>query len=167
MPAFETLVALTLGLTLAATCGLRAFLPLALVSALGAGGLLELPDALTWMASPAAVLVFWTATVAELVADKVPLVDHAFDAVATVLRPAAGAVAGGALLGGADPMVATVFGLAGGTVVAGATHFGKAGIRLGSSATTVGAGNPVLSVGEDLIALGVGGAVLLGASALL
>lgn len=167
MPLEQTLIAVTLGLTLAVTCGLRAFLPLGLVSALAAGGLLELPDPLTWMASPVAVLTFWTAAVAEVLADKVPIVDHAFDAVATFLRPAAGAVAGGALVGGADPIVACVFGLAGGTLVAGATHFGKATVRAGSTATTVGTGNPVLSVIEDLVVLGVGGATVLGASALL
>lgn len=167
MPLEETLIAVTLGLTLAVTCGLRAFLPLGLVSALGAGGLLDLPEQLGWMSSGPAVLTFWTAAVAEVIADKVPVVDNAFDAVATFLRPAAGAVAGGAMMAGADPMVACVFGLAGGTLVAGATHLGKASVRAGSTATTVGTGNPVLSVIEDVVVVGAGGAAVLGASALL
>jgi len=167
MPLEQTLIAVTLGLTLAVTCGLRAFLPLGLVSALGAGGLLDLPSQLEWMTSAPAVLTFWTAAVAEVVADKVPVVDHAFDAVATFLRPAAGAVAGGALIGGADPIVACVFGLAGGTLVAGATHIGKASVRAGSTATTAGTGNPVLSIIEDLVVVGIGGATVVGASALL
>lgn len=163
MDPIHTAAAVILGLVLAATCGLRAFLPLGMVSGLGVTGLIELPDVLAWMGEPLALVCFGIATVAEVVGDKIPAVDHAMDAVGTLVRPAAGAVVGGALLAGADPMVACVFGLAGGTAVAGATHVGKAGVRAGSSVTTGGTGNPFLSLAEDAVVVGVGTLAALGA----
>lgn len=167
MENLETIFSIGLGLSLAATCGLRAFLPLGMISGLAAAGWMDLPEALSWMGSPVAVLCFWTATVAEMVGDKVPFVDHAMDVVGTAIRPAAGAIAGTALVAGADPLVTCVFGLAGGAAVAGTTHLGKAATRAGSTGATLGAGNTALSVLEDVITLGVGGAAAAAAAGML
>ncbi len=164
MENLESLMSVVLGLSLAATCGLRAFLPMGLVSGLAALGWMDLPEALGWMASPVAVLCFWTAAVVEGVGDKVPLVDHALDMVGTALRPAAGAIAGTALVSGADPLVTLVFGLAGGAAVAGGAHAGKAALRAGSTATTGGTANPALSLLEDVIAIAVGGGAVAAAT---
>lgn len=152
---------LGLGIVLAATAGLRAFFPLFLVSALGYTGAVELSDSLSWMASPATVLCMATAVFLEVSADKIPFVDHFVDTAGTLVRPAAGALVGTSLLAGASPLVAMVFGLGAGGAVAGMTHFGKASARAGSTATTGGLANPVVSIIEDVAALGVGGAAAL------
>lgn len=165
MDPFQTIAAVVLGLMLSATCGLRAFLPLGIVSGLGLAGLLDLPDALSWMASPVALICFGIATVMEIVADKIPVVDNAMDTVGTLLRPAAGALVGGAILAGADPLVACVFGLAGGTLIAGAAHASKATIRAGSTTTTAGTANPFLSLLEDVAVVGIGTLAAVGAIA--
>lgn len=157
----ETILPVVLGLALSATAGLRAFLPLFFVSALGYTGHLELAGPLEWMASPFTLLAFSVAVGAEVLADKIPLVDHAMDAVGTVVRPAAGAVAGASILSGADPLIACVFGVAAGGAVAGAAHASKASVRAGSTATTAGMANPGLSLVEDLAVLGVGGGAAL------
>jgi hypothetical protein len=152
---------LGLGIVLAATAGLRAFFPLFLVSALGYTGAVELSDSLSWMASPATVLCMATAVFLEVSADKLPFVDHFVDTAGTLVRPAAGALVGTSLLAGASPLVAMVFGLGAGGAVAGMTHLGKASARAGSTATTGGLANPVVSIIEDVAALGVGGAAAL------
>ncbi len=158
---------LGLGLVLAATAGLRAFFPLFLVSALGWTGAVELSDSLSWLASPAATLCFASAVFLEGAADKSPFVDHFVDSAGTLVRPAAGALVGTSLLAGASPLVAMVFGLGAGGAIAGMTHVGKASLRAGSTATTGGVANPVVSVVEDVAALGVGGiAALVAAGAL-
>ncbi len=158
---------LGLGLMLAATAGLRAFFPLFLVSVLGWTGAVELSDSLSWLASPAATLCFASAVFLEVAADKVPFVDHFVDTAGTLVRPAAGALVGTSLLAGSSPLVAMVFGLGAGGALAGLTHMGKAGVRAGSTVTTGGTANPVLSVVEDVAALGVGGvAALIAAGAL-
>jgi len=164
MESLETVLSIALGLSLAATCGLRAFLPLGMISGLAAAGWMDLPEAMSWLGSPVAVMCFWTATIAEMVGDKVPLVDHAMDVVGTAVRPAAGAIAGTALVAGADPLVTCVFGLAGGAAVAGTAHLGKATLRAGSTGTTLGTGNTAISIIEDVITLGIGGAAVAAAT---
>ncbi len=155
---FDLAIATSLGLVLAASCGLRAFLPLFLVSALGAGGWIDLASPVAWMGTPLAAACFGSAVVVEVLADKIPVVDHAMDAVGLVLRPAAGSVAAMSMMNGADPLALCVFGLAAGGLVAGKVQVAKAGTRAGSTLTTGGLGNPVLSVVEDVVALGAGGA---------
>lgn len=90
-----------LGLGLAAATGLKTFLPL-LMLALAARfdwfGV-SLNDKVGWLDSTGALVGLAVATVAEFVADKVPLVDHALSAIGTVARPAAGALAAYAVLG--------------------------------------------------------------------
>jgi uncharacterized protein DUF4126 len=87
---------------------------------------------------------------ADSFADKIPSVDHIWDAIHTVLRPIAGAlVAAASSQAVAGPGLVTALALGG--AVAGATHATKATTRLASTATTVGFGNILLSVGEDIV----------------
>ena len=156
----EMIIALMLGVALAAACGLRAFLPLAMLSALSAADVLSLGDAFTWLGSPPALACFSAAVIVEILGDKVPGVDHALDLAGTAIRPAAGSVAAVALVDGLDPLALCVLGLVTGGAVAGGVHLVKAGARAGSTATTGGLGNPMLSLLEDLTALGVGAAAV-------
>lgn len=152
---------LGLGMMLAATAGLRAFLPLMLVSALGYTGAIELSGPVAWMSHGGTLLAFTTAVFFEVAADKIPLIDHFVDTIGTIVRPLAGALVGTSLLVGSEPLVTAALGMAAGGTIAGLTHLTKAGTRLGSTATTGGAGSPVLSTIEDVVAVGVGGAAAL------
>lgn len=146
---------LGLGLVLSLATGLRAFLvPFALACAQGLGWI-DLGSSLHWMGSPMAIGTFGAAIAIEICADKVPVVDHAFDVLHVVLKPVAGSFAAVALMDGQSPLIHAVAGLATGGVIAGGTHFTKAAFRVGSTATTVGLGNTLLSVGEDVLALGL------------
>ncbi len=148
-------VAVVLGLLLSASCGLRAFLaPFALSFGMWMGWV-SVGDSFAWMGHGAVVATFGIAIVLEVIADKFPTVDHAFDALHLVLKPLLGTLAGAALLQGPEvsPLFACVIGLCTTGALAGAAHVTKAGVRLGSTATTVGTGNPVLSVIEDIIAV--------------
>lgn len=144
---------LMLGLSLAATCGLRAFLPLFFIGLAGAMGKVELAESFQWMASPAAISCFGTAVVAEIVGDKVPAIDHALDSLGVVVKPTAAAVAAASMIQEFDPLLALTLGLVGGGAVAEVVHLAKAKTRLLSTALTGTLANPVLSVGEDLAAL--------------
>lgn len=146
-------LALCMGLALAATCGIRAFLPLLVISVLAALGKVELGEGFEWMASLPALVCFATAVVAEVVADKVPVVDHALDAAGVVIKPVAAAVVSASMVVGMDPLLALTMGLISGGVVAEGVHLVKAKARVLSSALTGTLGNPVLSVLEDLLAV--------------
>ena len=145
---------LLMGLSLAACAGLRAFVPLL---ALGVAGRLEvitLADRMDWLVSTPALVVLTVAVIAEVLADKIPVVDHALDMLATVVRPIAGAIAMASPLRSVDPLVAVVVGVILGSSVAAAVHIAKAQTRVVSTVTTASVANPALSVGEDLFAFG-------------
>lgn len=144
-----------LGLGLAAAAGLRAFLPLLLLSLAARLQLfgIDLNDSAAWLGSDAALITLGLATALELLADKVPFLDHALSAIGTVTRPVAAVVAAGSVFAGVDPVVAAVAGVVIGAPTALAFHAAQSGTRIASTATTGGLLNPVVSIVEDLLAV--------------
>jgi len=150
----ELLPALALAVALAASAGLRAWLPLLLAGGLARLGLLDLGPSFAFLASNQALVLFGVATVIELVGDKVPAVDHALDAIGTPLRPAAGALLAASVLGTvSDPLTALVVGTAVGAPSALVPHAAKTALRAASTTLTGGLANPFLSLLEDAISL--------------
>jgi len=90
----------------------------------------------------------------EFVADKIPAVDHVWDVIHTFIRPLAGGVVALAATNGSIPRPVVILATVVGGGAALASHVTKAAIRTASTATTAGLGNPVLSVGEDVFAIG-------------
>ena len=84
--------AVLLGLGLAASCGLNTFLPLLMLAAGAHFHIfgIELNQNFAWLASDTALVALSLGTLIEVVADKIPAVDHALDVFGTVARPAAG-----------------------------------------------------------------------------
>jgi hypothetical protein len=148
--------AIALGVSLAACAGLRAWLPL-LVAGIGARvGLVQLGESFDALSSTPALIFFSVATVVEIVGDKIPAVDHALDAAGTFVRPAAGTVlAAAAMWQIDDPAWALGLGLIVGAPAAAAPHVVKTAARGVSSTFTFGLANPLLSVVEDFLALGL------------
>jgi hypothetical protein len=150
----DFLPALALAIALAASAGLRAWLPLLLAGGLARLGLLHLGPSFHFLASNKALLIFGVATLVELVGDKVPAVDHALDAIGTPLRPAAGALLAASVLGTvSDPLTALVLGTAVGAPSALVPHALKTALRAASTTFTGGLANPVLSLVEDALSV--------------
>jgi hypothetical protein len=144
-----------LGLGLASATGLRTFLPLLMLALAAKFELfgVRLIDQMEWLVSWPAVAALATATVAEFVGDKIPAVDHALNAVGYVTRPIAGAVAAGSVFWAVDPTAAAVAGIIVGAPAALAFNAAQTGARVGSTATTGGLGNPIVSLLEDVLAV--------------
>jgi uncharacterized membrane protein len=150
----EFLPALALAIALAASAGLRAWLPLLLAGGLARLGVLDLGPSFGFLGSNEALVLFGVATVIELVGDKVPAVDHALDVIGTPLRPAAGALLAASVLGTvSDPLTALVLGTAVGAPSALVPHAAKSALRTVSTTLTGGLANPVISLLEDAIAV--------------
>jgi hypothetical protein len=150
----DFLPALALAIALAASAGLRAWLPLLLAGGLARWGVLDLGPSFQFLASNKALILFGVATAVELVGDKVPAVDHVLDTFGTVLRPAAGALLAASVLGTvSDPLTSVVLGTAVGAPSALVPHAAKSALRLASTATTAGLANPLLSLLEDVISI--------------
>lgn len=150
-------LAVLLGLGLSASTGLNTFLPLLLLSAAARFNVagIELGQRFEWLSSDVAIIVLLVAAIVEIIADKVPAVDHFLDSVGTFIRPLAATVATASVLTGAEvsPTVAAVMGLMVGAPISLGFHTLKASARVTSSAATFGCANPVLSLIEDVISL--------------
>lgn len=90
----------------------------------------------------------------EFLADKIPWVDTAWDAVHTVVRPVGGALVAVAALGEASPGVEVAIALLGGATAAGA-HAAKAGTRLLVNTSPEPVSNVIVSVVEDVLVIGL------------
>jgi uncharacterized membrane protein len=151
IPNPSLLLALASGIVLAATCGLRAFLPLLALGLAARFGSLTLAASMDWLRSDLALVALAVATVAEIAGDKVPALDHALDMLGIAVRPLAAVFGSYAVLAGWPhpwgPLVAVALG-----GLALGVQGVKAKTRLGSSALTLGQANPLLSLGEDVLA---------------
>jgi hypothetical protein len=96
------------------------------------------------------LIVLGILVIIEMLADKIPAVNHINDAIQTFVRPAAGAIAFAAsadVITDISPVLALICGL----LVAGSVHAVKSvAVRPVVTATTGGAGNVPVSVAEDI-----------------
>jgi uncharacterized protein DUF4126 len=133
---------------LSAASGLNAWLPLFAGALLNRLDVVELAAPFDDLSGSGAIAVLGVLTAADFVGDKVPAVDHVLHAIGTVIAPVSGAVMFTGQTG-VDTDVPTLVSAALGAGTAESVHAGRAAIRPLSTATTAGAGNPILSLIED------------------
>ncbi len=144
---------LAMGFALAACVGLRAFLPLLVAGLAARGGYVDLGASFQWMETPPALVVFGSAFVFEVLADKIPWLDHALHAAEVFVKPAVATLLAASLLTNLDPPFAVALGLIGGGTVAASVQALRGGARIASTATTGGLANPLLSIIDDGLAI--------------
>ena len=137
---------------LSASAGLNAYIPLLIVGSLARyTNLIHLNAPWDTLSNPWIVLMLCVLVIIEMLADKVPAVNHINDVIQTLIRPAAGAIAFAASANVVTD-ISPVLALAAGLLVAGTVHVAKAGaLRPAVTATTGGAGNVPVSIAEDII----------------
>jgi hypothetical protein len=142
-----------LAYALTTTAGLRGFLTLLAGSIAIHLGWIHPSAAFAWLGADGASVVLAVFSVLEVLGDKVPFVDHALHATYFLVRPLAAAILVGATVH-SESQTALYAMMAAGALNALVVHGSAATARAASSATTLGFGNVVLSVAEDLIAAG-------------
>ncbi len=148
------------GAGLALSAGLNAYIPLIALGLLARSSpLVELPDGWDWLTDPWVLGILGVLFAVEVVADKVPSVDHLNDIVQTVVRPTSGGLvfaAGSAAVtpairDPADPVTSSaVVPIVLGVGLALLVHLAKAATRPVVNLSTAGTGAPVMSVVEDI-----------------
>jgi len=149
----DTTTEYALAFALTTTAGLRGFLALLVASLAAHAGWIHLNAPYAWLGTDAASVVLAVFAVLEILADKFPAIDNALHVLYFVVRPAAAAI----LVGGTvhTPNQGELIGLMVlGALNAFVIHGASATARAASTATTLGIANPILSVGEDIAALG-------------
>jgi uncharacterized protein DUF4126 len=148
------LLAAAAGIVLAASAGLRAFMPLFAAGLASRTLDWQLASSMQWLSSDFALVGLGVAMIAEVIADKIPVVDHVLDAIHTVVGPLAGALVAFSAWFPMPPVVAIVLALLVGAPVAGGVHLLAATTRVKSTLATGGALNPVASTAEDGLSIG-------------
>ena len=149
----ELLTGIFTAFGLSASAGLNAYIPLLLVGLIGRyTNLMHLSEPWDTLTDPWIILLLCVLVIIEMLADKVPAVNHLNDAIQTFVRPVAGAIvfaASANVISNIHPVLA----LAAGVLVAGTVHVAKAGaLRPAVTATTGGMGNVPVSIAEDILA---------------
>ena len=145
-----------LGLGLAAAAGFRVFVPLFLVSLSAHTGHLDLADRFAWIGSLPALITFGAATLFEIGAYYIPFLDNLLDTIAVPAAAVGGTLLMATALFDADPLIRWTVALIAGGGTAATIKGAASGIRLGSTATTGGLANPLVSTSETAGSFGLG-----------
>ncbi len=144
----DTLLAVFLGVGLSAACGFRIFFPLFIMSIASISGNLELSQGFEWIATYPALVTFGIATLFEILAYYIPWVDNLLDAIAIPAAITVGVIVMAAAVGDMNPLLKWTLAVIVGGGIAGTVQGFTGIVRLASSATTGGLGNPVVSTME-------------------
>lgn len=134
---------------LAGAAGLNSWLPLFTSALLDRVDVVELGQPFDELSTTTGLVVLGALMVADFVGDKVPVVDSALHAGGAVVAPVSGAVlfTGQA---GVETDIPALVTIALGALTAGSVHGARAVFRPAATATTAGAGNPLVSLVEDV-----------------
>ncbi len=153
------------GVGLASSAGLNAYIPLLTLGLLSRfTDAVSLPAGWSWMENGWSLTIVALLLGVEVVADKIPVLDHINDVVQTVVRPSAGGLVFGAT-SSSDGVTVTDpqsfftgnqwIPVAAGVVISFIVHAMKALTRPVVNATTAGFGAPIISTVEDVISVSI------------
>jgi hypothetical protein len=151
----DWILATCIGVGLAACCGFRVFVPM-LVAAVGTKmGLINPVDGFEFLGTWKAIIGLSVATTFELAAYYIPWLDNLLDTIAMPAAVLAGTLLSTSFLHINDDTYRWGMGLMLGGGSAGLIQAGTSLLRLGSTATTGGVGNPIVSTGENVASIGL------------
>ncbi len=150
----ELITAVAIGIGLAASAGFRVFVPMLVAAIAAKAGILPLNESFQWLSSWTSIAILGTATIVEILAYYIPVVDNLLDAVATPLAVVAGTLLLTSVLPIDSELMKWITGAAVGGGSAAVVQSGSALTRLTSTKLTAGVGNPVVATVENMAATG-------------
>ena len=151
--------ALGLIVPLAFASGVNLYATVAVLGLSSHYGLVSLPEQFRVFDNPVIITAALAMYLVEFVADKIPWFDSMWDAVHTVIRPLGGALVAVTALGESSPAANALVALLGGSIAM-TTHLTKSGTRAAANTTPEPFSNWALSLGEDVLAVGLSYAAL-------
>jgi hypothetical protein len=145
---------LGLGLGSAWLSGFNLYATVVTLGLLARFHLVQLPGELDFVSRGWVIAVAGVLYLVEFVADKIPLLDSAWDAIHTFIRVPAGAVLAASAFAHFPPAVRAAALLAGGTLALG-SHGTKASVRMAVNASPEPFSNIFLSTVEDIFTIGL------------
>lgn len=144
----ESMIAVLIGVGLAASCGFRVFVPMLVASVAARTGYLEIAQGFGWLSTDAALIALSIATLMEIAAYYVPWFDNLLDTVASPSAVIAGIVLFAACVTDVSPFLRwTLAAIAGGGSAA-VVQGGSVASRLAATTTTGGFANAGFSTVE-------------------
>lgn len=158
----ELFISICMGIGLAASSGFRIFIPLLAANIAALTGLHQFSGEFEWLNGWLAFYILLAASIAEIVAYYIPWLDNVLDHLAIPLAVAAGTLLSASFIS-ADwqPAFKWALALLAGGGTAGIIHSGMGLLRLGSTATTAGFANPVVTTAENSASIGFSALALL------
>jgi len=150
----ELITAVAIGIGLAASAGFRVFVPMLVAAIAAKTGVLPLNESFLWLSSWTAIAILGTATVVEILAYYIPVVDNLLDTISTPLAIGAGTLLLTSVLPIDSELMRWITGAAVGGGSAAVVQSGSALTRLTSTKMTAGIGNPVVATVENVAATG-------------
>ena len=151
----ELFLSICLGVGLSASCGFRVFLPMLAANVAAMNGWVSPGEDFAWLSSWPAFFVLLSATIAEIGGYYIPFIDNLLDTIATPAAVLAGTLLTTSFVHIDSPVLHWGLGLIVGGGTAGIVQAGTGLLRLLSSKTTAGLGNPVVSTAENFASFGL------------
>lgn len=149
----ETIISICLGIGLSASVGFRIFLPLFALSLANYLNIWELNESWQWIGSTAALVVFGVASVVEILAYYIPVVDNLLDSIAIPLATVAGTLVMVSTISDLSPVFTWALAIIAGGGTASAIKGTASASRLTSTVSTAGFGNGLIATVENAVSL--------------
>ena len=146
----DVLLSLCLGIALSAASGFRIFIPPLAMSLAANYGDYNLSPQFEWLGTTPALIALGIATIVEVLAYYIPVVDNLLDTIELPTAVAVGTILTGANLGDVNPVLQWTIAIVAGGGTAGAIEGAAAVTRLASTGLTGGMGNILLATMEAL-----------------
>jgi hypothetical protein len=149
----ELLISLCVGIALSACSGFRIFVPMLIANLATRFEVLDLSQGFEWLGSSAATYILGAATLAEILAYYIPVVDNLLDTIAMPASFVAGTILTTSFLKIDSPELKWTLGIVAGGSMAGTIQAGTGLLRLASTKFTGGFGNSILATIENFISI--------------
>ncbi len=149
----QIVLSVFIGLGLSVACGFRIFVPLLVMSIAGHLDVVPLSESFEWIGTLPSMLAFFVATIVEILAYYIPWLDNILDTIGLPTATLAGVVVMASAMADLPPLLvwstAIIAGGGGALTVKGMGTV----VRAGSSITTGGLANPIVSTGENIASI--------------